>query len=184
MDTDLLDIEACRKGDTKAYEVLVQRYQKQLVGVAHQMLGDWEDAREAAQDAFVKAYQALDDFDSRKRFSTWLHRILTNTCIDYRRRRSILPAAGGIAPFDLGQKEALNPEENLVANERRRILADAMATLSPRYRAVISLRDLQGLSSREVGEVLGCSEATVRVHLFHARRKLKKALRPVLPSAH
>lgn len=179
MDTDRSYIAAWQRGNIKAYESLVIRYQKRLIGVAFQMLGNWEDAREAAQDSFVKAYQAVGDFDASKTFSTWLYRILINTCIDYRRRRNSVRDAIGIAPFQLGYLEPKTPEEDALESDDCRIVRNAMETLSPRHRAVVTLRDLEGLSSREVSQIMDCSEATVRVHLFNARRKLRKALRPM-----
>lgn len=184
MDPDHADIVECRQGNLNAFERLMARYQQQAVAVAYHMLGDWEDAKEAAQDAFVKVYQALDSFDVARSFSTWLYRILVNTCIDYRRRRSALSDAVGIMPLSLLGQAQPAPDAEVEANEHRALVSKALAHLSPKHRTVITLRDLQGLSSREVSDILDCSEATVRVHLFHARRKLKKLLTPFMDHPH
>lgn len=180
MNQDRSDILECRHGNVNAFESLVTRYQHQAVAIAYQMLGDWEDAKEAAQDAFVKVYQALDSFDLSRTFSTWLYRILINTCIDYRRRRSVLSEAVGITPFGPFTHEQRTPDAELEAHEHRALLSNALERLSPTHRAVITLRDLHGLSCREVSDIMECSEATVRVHLFNARRKLKKLLLPLM----
>jgi RNA polymerase sigma-70 factor (ECF subfamily) len=180
MEPDLPDIKECMAGNCQSFERLVRRYQHRAVSVAYQMLGDWEDAREAAQDAFVKVYQALHTFDVSKKFSTWMYRILINTCIDYRRRREVVTETLGITPLSLFARDDHTPDQDVEASEHRVILARALNRLSPKHRAVITLRDLQGLSSREVSDIMECSEATVRVHLFNARRQLKKALRPFL----
>ena len=181
MKTDRSDILECQQGNLQAFERLVRCYQQHAIGVAYQMLGDWEDARDAAQDAFIKAYQAINSFDvSRCKFSTWLYRILINTCIDYHRRRDAVTEAIGITPFSGFYQEPPAPDHDIEASEHRAILKQALDRLSDRHRAVVTLRDLQGLSCREIGEIMACSEATVRVHLFHARRKLKKILRPLI----
>jgi RNA polymerase sigma-70 factor (ECF subfamily) len=144
------------------------------------MLGNWEDVREAAQDMFVKAFQAIEAFDISKPFSTWIYWILINTCVDYRRRRAVVTEAIGITPFSAFNSARYTLDQGVEAFENRNILSHALRKLSDKHRVVITLRDLQGLSSREVSQVLKCSEATVRVHLFNARRQLKKALRPLI----
>lgn len=180
MNYDRSDILECRQGNLKAFERLVTRYQQHAIAVAYQMLGDWEDAKEAAQDTFVKVYLSLESFDPSRTFSTWLYRILINTCIDYRRRRSALAETVGITPFRPISEDQSAPDVEFEANEHRALLSKALARLSPKHRAVITLRDLQGLSSREVSDIMDCSEATVRVHLFNARRKLKTLLIPLM----
>lgn len=180
MNPDISDIQACRRGDSQAFEHLVRRYEKRAVSTAYHMLGNWEDAREAAQDMFVKAFQAIGNFDPSKSFATWIYRILINTCIDYRRRREISAEAIGITPFSMLSSDIRTVDPAAENFENRDILARALSKLSDKHRAVITLRDLQGLSSREVGRILKCSEATVRVHLFNARRQLKKVLRPLM----
>lgn len=180
LDNDRMDIVECRQGNAQAFERLVKRYQKRAVGMAYQMLGDWEDAREAAQDVFVKVYQAIHAFDLSRSFSTWLYRILINTCIDYRRRRDALSEAVGITPLSAFYQPQRTPDQEVEESEHRALLMRALEKLSPKHRAVITLRDLQGFSSREVSDIMDCSEATVRVHLFHARHQLKKVLRLIL----
>ena len=182
METDLSDIVLWRAGDRQAFERLVRRYQQPVITVAYRMLGDWEDAREAAQDTFVKVFQSVNGFDLSRKISTWLYRILVNTCIDYRRRQNVATESIGITPLGLFEQADHAPDRDLELSEYRELLDRALQQLSPRHRAVITFRDIQELSCHEISEIMQCSEATVRVHLFHARRALKKTLSPFLDS--
>ena len=121
MNPDQPDIMACRRGDRQAFERLVQRYQHRAVSTAYHMLGNWEDAREAAQDMFVKAFQAIEAFDISKSFSTWIYRILINTCIDYRRRRAVVTEAIGITPFSTFTSDRYTLDQGVEVFENRDI---------------------------------------------------------------
>ena len=170
-DPDDLDlVHQSLEGQTEAFGVLVNKYQKVMYTVALRMLGNPEDARDATQDAFVKAYQHLSTFDSRYRFYSWMYRILVNECLNVNRdRRSEEPldafTAGGIDPFD-----------SAVAAERVVQINMALEKLTPEYRAVVVLRHFAGQSYGEIAEALGIPEKTVKSRLYTARQQLGEML--------
>ncbi|HEX2342482.1 MAG TPA: RNA polymerase sigma factor [Vicinamibacterales bacterium] len=157
---------------------LVTRHQRRASRIAFHYLRDAAEADEAVQDAFVKAYSHLGSFREALPFEIWFTRILINGCLDRikargRRERWIVPIeAAAEAPVARG----LSPEAELLSRERRRALAAALAKLPERQRAVFILSQVEGHSAREVGEMTGLNESTVRVHLFRAIRRLRKLL--------
>ncbi|MGH9313874.1 MAG: RNA polymerase sigma factor [Vicinamibacterales bacterium] len=160
---------------------LVSRHQRRASRIAFHYLHDAAEADEAVQDAFVKAYSHLASFREALPFEVWFTRILINGCLDRikargRRERWIVPieSAGEAAPVPVAR--GLSPEAALLARERRRALAAALAKLPERQRAVFVLSQIEGHSAREVGQITGLNESTVRVHLFRALRRLRKLL--------
>ncbi len=151
--------------------MLVDKYGKQMFNTAYRMVNDHEDAMDATQSAFVKAYEKLDTFDSGYRFFSWLYRILVNESLN------ILNHRNHFDPLDsdiiVTEK---NPEENYNDVELGNHLQSALMELKPDYRAAIVLRHYQGLSYREMGEIVGVPEKTVKSRLFSARRQLKDIL--------
>jgi len=170
-DPDDLDlVRQSLTGQTEAFGVLVTRYQKVMYTVALRMLGNQEDARDATQDAFVKAYQHLATFDSRYRFYSWMYRILVNECLNVSRdRRSEEPldpdAVGAGSPFDTA-----------LAAERVVQINMALEQLTPEYRAVVVLRHFAGQSYGEIAEALSIPEKTVKSRLYSARQQLGELL--------
>lgn len=183
-----LDAETVRRvqaGDGDAYRLLVQKYQQKVYGVVYGMVQNPEDAREITQDAFIKAFKSLDRFRFDASFYTWLYRITVNLTIDFRRRMAKRRAdqfdetrmqkdeAGGAAH---GHVEG-SPSKRL---ERKR-LADqiqaAIDQLPADQRTAIMLRELEGLSYREIAETMECAEGTVMSRLFYGRKKLQEILR-------
>jgi len=167
---DLALVRQSLAGQTDAFGVLVTRYQKVMYTVALRMLGNAEDARDATQDAFVKAYQHLASFDSRYRFYSWMYRILVNECLNVNRDRRFnepldADAAGVDSPFDA----ALAAERGLQINL-------ALQQLTPEYRAVVVLRHFAGQSYGEIAEALSIPEKTVKSRLFSARQRLGELL--------
>ena len=184
------DAETLRRvqaGDGDAYRLLVQKYQQKVYGVVYGMVQNPEDAREITQDAFIKAFRSLDRFRFDASFYTWLYRITVNLTIDFRRRMAKRRAdefdetrmqkdeAGGAAH---GHVEA-SPSRRL---ERKR-LADriqaAIDQLPADQRTAIMLRELEGLSYKEIAETMECAEGTVMSRLFYGRKKLQEILRDV-----
>jgi RNA polymerase sigma-70 factor (ECF subfamily) len=167
------DLELVRQslaGRTEAFGVLVNRYQKVMYTVALRMLSNPEDARDATQDAFVKAYQHLATFDSRYRFYSWMYRILVNECLNVNRdRRSEEP----LDPYAAG---AGSPFETALASERVVQINMALERLSPEYRAVVVLRHFAGQSYGEIAEALSIPEKTVKSRLYSARQQLGELL--------
>ena len=161
---------------------LVALQQRRAARIAYQYLRDVHDADEAVQDAFVKVFTHIASYREDLPFEVWFTRILVNGCLDLRKARSrrlrwVLPAASSTetAPREPVASEA-GPEERLLASERGRHIAAAVALLPERQRDVFTLCQMGGQSANEVSKALGLSEATVRVHLFRAIRRLRGLL--------
>lgn len=170
------------------YAELVERHQRRAARIAYHYLRDAADADEAVQDAFVKAYTHLGTFREELPFEVWFTRILINGCLDRlkaRRRRERWLArptvdANGEERDPTENLPALSPspEAQLLLNERRRRLKDALVQLPERQRLVFVLSHFEGRTSKEVSAVTGLNESTVRVHLFRAIRRLRSLLAP------
>jgi RNA polymerase sigma-70 factor, ECF subfamily len=164
-------------GDSEAFEILMVRYQHQVLGTALRLLGNQEDACDAAQEVFFRFYKYRHTLQPGRGISAWLYRITLNVCRDLGRRRRdgsevSLDEKRSERGFDPVSSQDL--ERNLALSEDRRILQDALATLPEKARAALVLRDLQGLETFEVARILGVSEVTVRSHISIARVRIKK----------
>lgn len=170
------------------YAELVERHQRRAARIAYHYVRDSADADEAVQDAFVKAYTHLGTFREELPFEVWFTRILINGCLDRikakRRRerwiaRPTIDANGEERdPAENLPSRSPSPEAQLLHNERRRRLKEAMVQLPERQRLVFVLSHFEGRTSREVSAVTGLNESTVRVHLFRAIRRLRTLLAP------
>ena len=162
-------IQACLEGDVDRFGALVYKYRNSLLSMAYRFLGNWDDAKDAAQEAFVKAFRRLDSFCVQRPFSPWLHRILVNVCLDrikspHRRLRSILDEES----HQDGRSDPLKvlAEEDLIMK--------AIERLTWKKRRAFILVDLEGFSGPEAAEILGCSASTVRVTVMKARQQLRQ----------
>lgn len=167
---DLALVARCRAGDLGGFEALVQRYQRVLFTVSLRILGDYDAANDAAQNAFIKAYQKLESFDTSRRFFSWIYRILVNECLNARRDN---PRHEPLAP-DL--PAAGTPADLLESAERRRAVQAAILALPMDYREVIVLRHFTELSYEEIGETLHVPAKTVKSRLHTARTRLAAML--------
>lgn len=175
-------VQKARAGDHQAFRVLVERYQGRAYGLALRVLRDEDAARDAVQDAFLKAYGSLDRFEGRSSFYTWLYRIVMNLCLDRKRRdRSDREVEwNDEVATGLEQEGALAGEAPDVAAERRElreVITEAIATLPEDARRTIQLREIDGLSYQEIAAALGIPKGTVMSRLHYARRRLQEALR-------
>lgn len=177
-------VERCRQGDDLAWEALVRRWQGPVYGLAWHYLGDAEDARDAAQEAFVRVYRQLGSFDG-DRFQAWLLRITRNLCLDQLRRRRTRPApedlpaaADDAAPPD----PAPSPEQAWLSSARRRVVQEALRRLSGPNREVIVLKDIQGLKLGEIAGMLGLPIGTVKSRAHRARLELARQVIAIDPS--
>ena len=177
------------KGDLSAFRELVERYQQRVHSVALGVMGNFEDAEDVTQDAFLKAYKNLSSFRGQSSFYTWVYRIAFNLAIDEKRRRyrHVETNVSEMSAIDVAAQDSKRdgtsilsdsprPDAELERSELRGQIAAAMAELSPEHRAVIVLREVEGLSYAEISDAVGCSKGTVMSRLHHARRRLKKAL--------
>ena len=186
---DVEIVQRAREGDHEAFRVLVERYQSRAYRLALRVLRDEEQARDAVQDAFLKAYGSLDRFQGRSGFYTWLYRIVMNQCLDRKRRdksdrelewddvtaarAARTPAAGSFEGGGAGPA----PDVAAERGELRQVLEKAIAELPDDARRTIELREIDGLSYREIAEALGVPKGTVMSRLHYARRRLQESLR-------
>ncbi|MDH3443011.1 MAG: sigma-70 family RNA polymerase sigma factor [Deltaproteobacteria bacterium] len=176
-------VEKCQAGDMSAFQELISRYQQKIYMVILGLLRNREDTLEVAQEAFFRAYRKINSFQGGSSFYTWLYRIAVNVAIDAQRRQKRNPlefreSMDGI--MEERNEVAKDPSADVHDKELRAKLNQAINELSPDHRAVIVLRTLEGLSYKEIGETLGCSEGTVMSRLHYARKKLQEKLRAFL----
>lgn len=172
--SDKQDAECVRRileGDTDAFEELVVRYQKPVFNAICRMVHDPEDAREIAQTAFMKAFTNLRHFDQDRRFFSWIYRIAMNDSINFLASRRETESLLDTQPSD-----AAGPEETYSSAETRKHLDEALANLTPEYRAVIVVCHILGFSYHDAAEALGIPEKTVKSRLFRAREILRDHL--------
>jgi len=170
-DNDAMLVQACLRGDRHAFDKLVDRYEAPLFSAAYRITGSVEDAMDATQNAFVNAYEKLHTFDPSYRFFSWIYRITVNQALNLISGRKAETELNNDVPAP-----APGPAEIFNSTEARGHLERALDVLEPRYRAVIVLKHLEGLSYREISELLGIPEKTVKSRLFTARQKLRVIL--------
>lgn len=162
-------VAAAKQGDRAAFELLMRQHERLVLATALRLLGNLPDAQDAAQEVFLRLFRNLGKVEASGNLSGWLYRVTVNVCHDQRRRKppeTAIEAAGAIAA-------AGDPQCDLTQAERRRVLELSLRHLSPKERAALVLRDLEGLSTTEVARALGSTETTVRSQISKARVKVK-----------
>jgi RNA polymerase sigma-70 factor, ECF subfamily len=184
---DLMLVEACRAGQTEAFGILVQRYQDRLYSTIVRLVGAPEDAQDVLQDAFVRAFEKLDQFHGESSFYTWIYRIAVNLALSSHRKRKqrrksrsteIGRAACGEELAD--DSAEIEPSSALERVEREAIIEAAIAALGPEQRAVVVLKDFDGRRYEEISALLGIPIGTVRSRLHRARCELRERLRSLV----
>lgn len=177
-------IAKAQAGDEDAFGHVVRHFHSRLFGVLVRVLRDPEDAREAAQVTWVKAWQRLDSFKGDSRFFTWLYRIAVNTALDAARKRGrrrevpIEDETGReVRPAPEWAPNAPPADESLRGEEIRRAFSAALETLSTEHRTALVLREVEGLSYQEIAKTMKCRVGTVMSRLFYARRALQDKLK-------
>ena len=168
-------IERAKTGDTKAFGILVERYQRRVVGVAMAVVHNQEDALELAQETFVRAYQNVGKFESRSSFSTWLYRVVTNACLDRKRSLRRLLFFGSSNEIEVRDKRR-SLEDAFAHREIEASIRVAVGALRPKLRIAILLKYFEDLSYEEMAKVLGCSKGTVASRLNRAHQILARKL--------
>ena len=177
--TDWELVQKCQAGETSAFQELVSRYHQKVYMVIFGLLRHREDALEVAQETFFRAYRKISSFQGGSSFYTWIYRIAVNISIDAQRRQKRNPldfreSMDGV--LDAQNEVARDPFSDLHDRELRENLVKAINDLTPEHKAVIVLRTIEGLSYKDIGEILGCSEGTVMSRLHYARKKLQDKL--------
>ena len=178
--TDLQDSELIKKfkeGDEKAFNLLVLRYQKRIYDMIYRMVRNKQDAADLSMEVFVRAYKGLKGFQERSSFYVWLARIAVNLCINFSRRdkfRSFLSI------FDIADKPSTTstPVEKMEEDELKMAIDRATQSLPARQRSVFVLKFHDGLSHKEIAEIMGITEGAVKANYFQAIKKLQKILAP------
>jgi RNA polymerase sigma-70 factor, ECF subfamily len=181
-------VEAAKAGDRRAFQTLYQRYERKVYAVAYGFVRNQEDALDVLQEAFIKVHRYLPNFEGQSSFYTWLYRIVANLCIDHLRRsvrkRDVefddrlrhadnAEAATEFVPIqNLG-----DPAESVKNKEILAAVEESLDKLSDKHRAVIVMRELQGLSYADMASAMDCSKGTIMSRLFHARRNMPRLLR-------
>jgi RNA polymerase sigma-70 factor (ECF subfamily) len=173
-------IDRVLQGDTTSYTSLVDKYQNFVYTLTQRILLDEAEAEEAAQDAFIKCYQALKSFTGKSKFSTWLYRIAFNTAISYKRKHRI--EVSGLDGSAYKIASGLNTSDELNREEQKRFINNAINRLSPADAAVITLFYKKELTLEEITEVTGMKNSAVKVKLFRARKRLADELKRQLAS--
>lgn len=174
-------IADARRGNADAFESLIHLHEKKIYGLCLRLCGNPEDAKEAAQEAFLSAWQGLPAFRGDASFTTWLYRLASNACVDLLRREKRSRNAAGpslddtlinFEPPDPG----LGPQEHAERGELRQAVSDGLKTLSPEHREILILREIHQLSYDEISEVLDLDEGTVKSRINRARKQLRTFL--------
>jgi RNA polymerase sigma-70 factor, ECF subfamily len=179
-------ISRCRAGDRGAFKELVQRYQRRIYGIAQGMLHSKEDAMDVTQEVFIRVHMYMSHFKGTSSFYTWLYRIAVNLCIDHLRKEGKLQTVDyddsvahdyGEDPGELLPKTLdMNPGSALDRKETSALINKALQTLSPNHRAVLLMREVEGLSYTEMAEIMQCNKGTIMSRLFNARKRMQDAL--------
>ncbi|MFQ5718864.1 MAG: RNA polymerase sigma factor [Acidobacteriota bacterium] len=175
-------IREAAAGDREAFACLVRSRQGRVFWTAYQVVGSEEDARDVAQEVFIRLWDVLPRYQAAQRFDTWLYRITINRAIDLVRRRRARPDLGvaSLPAFD-GADPSAGPAEILRAGEIQRIFLRLAARLSPKQRAVFVLREMNDLDTAQIAEILEVTPSTVRNHLHQARKILRRGLAAHFP---
>lgn len=183
VDEQLL-VKRARQGDLGAYDELVRRYQERIYATVYHMTSNHEDANDLAQEAFIKAFQALKSFKGGSSFYTWVYRIAVNKTINFlKQRRNKSQISLNDLDFNAEHDPDLvalisekTPRREISLTELQERLNAAMQKLSEPHRLVVTLHDVQGLSHEEIAEIMDCNIGTVRSRLFYARQQLQAYL--------
>jgi RNA polymerase sigma-70 factor (ECF subfamily) len=176
-------VEDALRGDENAFRSLLEKYEHAVYSICLRMVRNREDARDLAQDAFVRVFRMLRKYDPRYAFSTWLYKITSNLCIDYLRKRRLPlvaldePLSGKEGEFQRQvESPGANPEEKLMKVEAVKMLEDAIQALPPHYRLMILLRHQEELSYEEIAATLEVPIGTVKARIHRARSMLRSIL--------
>ena len=177
-------IEKSLQGDVASFERLINQYQVYVYNIAFRTLGHEEDAKDAAQDAFIKVFKNLSQYTGDAQFSTWLYRIVINTCKDYLRKRSSMKETSIESTSDEGENylmelpdtEILQPERQLERKEMQGKLIKALDQLPEANKTAVVLRDIRGLSYEEISIIESCSVGTVKSRINRGRNYLRTLL--------
>jgi RNA polymerase sigma-70 factor (ECF subfamily) len=189
-DTDHALVERVQKGDKRAFDLLVRKYQHKVVGVISRYISDWSECQDVAQETFIRAYRAIAAFRGDSQFYTWIYKIATNTAKNYLVSQGRRPPTDDVAIDDAvlldggtRLKDGATPERELMRQEIEQTVFDTVEQLPEDLKIAITLREVDGLSYEEIAETMNCPIGTVRSRIFRARDAIDQKLRPLLADA-
>ncbi len=176
MEQEQVWIQQALRGDKEAFTRLIEAYQTPVYNLAYRMLGNVQEAEDAAQEAFIRAYTRLRTYDPTRKFASWLLSITSHYCIDcLRRRRFNLISLEELPPWQGVASERPQPEERLIENQKRDAVQALLSALPPHYRAPVILRYWYAFSYKEIAEAMELTESAVKSRLHRAREMLVHA---------
>lgn len=183
-------VERVQNGDSRAFDLLVQKYQNRIAKLIARFVRNPADVQDVAQEAFIKAYRALPNFRGESAFYTWLYRIAINTAKNHlvavgRKSPSYAVDVQEIEKYDASEwlKEYATPERELLADEIQVTVNNALEVLPPDLREAITLREIEGLSYEDIARVMDCPIGTVRSRIFRAREAIDEKLQTIVDSS-
>jgi RNA polymerase sigma-70 factor (ECF subfamily) len=184
---DQLLVERVQNGDKKAFDLLISKYQHRIISLVARYVTDHAEAMDVSQEAFIKAYRAIDRFRGDSAFYTWLYRIAINTAKNWLVARKRRPPATDIDAADAEQydlesrlKEQGTPENEMMREEIKRTVFDTIAGLPDDLKTAIMLREMEGMSYEDIAVTMDCPIGTVRSRIFRAREAIDEKLRPLV----
>ncbi len=189
-ETDLQLVERVRKGDKRAFDLLVIKYQHKILGLVSSYVRDFQEVQDVTQEAFIKAYRAVGQFRGDSAFYTWLYRIAINTAKNHLVSKGRRPPdtdvdVHDVEGFETGSplRDLETPENNLQKNQVEAAIYGVINNLPDELRTAVTLREFDGLSYEEIAQVMSCPVGTVRSRIFRAREAIDKVIRPLLSKA-
>ena len=184
---DQLLVERVQKGDKRAFDLLIQKYQHRIISLVSRYVSDPSEAQDVAQEAFIKAYRAIKRFRGDSAFYTWLYRIAINTAKNWIVAKNRRPPNSDIDAVDAEQyaissrlRETSTPENELLREEIEKTVFDTIAKLPEDLRTAIMLREMDGMSYEEIAVTMECPIGTVRSRIFRAREAIDEKLKPLI----
>jgi len=184
---DQLLVERVQKGDMRAFDLLIKKYQHRIISLVARYVSDQSEAQDVAQEAFIKAFRAIDRFRGDSAFYTWLYRIAINTAKNWLVARKRRPPATDIDAADAEQydmesrlKEQGTPENEMMREEIKRTVFDTISELPDDLRTAIMLREMEGMSYEDIALTMDCPIGTVRSRIFRAREAIDEKLKPLV----
>ena len=181
---DLMLVERVKRGEIGAFDILVKKYRERLFAVVYNLTSNREEAADLTQDAFIKAFRSIHKFKGKSAFFTWLYKIAVNTTLNHLKKNKLR----SFFSFEKMDEEGYSSEvlekltsnvkadKAVLLNELQEKLNEALQCLSIKHRTIVVLHEIEGLSHREIGEVVGCGEGTVRSRLHYAKQQLQSKL--------
>ncbi|MCA6064671.1 RNA polymerase sigma factor RpoE [Thalassolituus marinus] len=180
-----------QKGDKRAFDLLVIKYQHRILALVSRFIADFAEAQDVTQEAFIKAYRALPSFRGDSQFYTWMYRIAVNTAKNYLvskgRKTPVRDIDLDDAEFfadEANMKDTETPDGLLQRDQLQKVVFDAIEALPEELRMAVTLRELEGLSYEEIAEVMDCPIGTVRSRIFRAREAIDRKMQPLLSETH